>query len=139
MPDRASQMLQALVALWEEKRKGTSLPARADLPVSALRPWLGSLAIFEFREDIGPVFRLCGTGLYNRFGGEVTGKPVCELEPAMADRVRQQLEAAIRAGKPHYAQHEAGAAVFRELYLPLSGQGEGDELVLFASYGAEKL
>lgn len=138
MPVKASQMLQALTALWEEKRMGKSLPARADLPVLALRPWLGSLAIFEFRPGVGPVFRLCGTGLYGRFGGEVTGKAVSELEPAIAHSVRQELESAIGGGKPRYSQHKSGTSVFYEVYLPLAGNGEGTELVLFASYAEEK-
>jgi hypothetical protein len=138
MPDRASQRLQALTALWEESRMGKSLPARADLPVLALRPWLGSLAIFEFRPDVGPVFRLCGTGLYGRFGGEVTGKPVSELEPAIAHPVRQELESAIGGGKPRYSRHTSGDSVFQELYLPLAGNGGGAEFVLFASYAEER-
>ena len=47
MAERANQKLQALVPFWEARRTGGRLPARADLPVSALRPWLGSLALLN--------------------------------------------------------------------------------------------
>jgi hypothetical protein len=54
MAEQANQKLQALVALWEGRRTGDQLPARADLPVSVLRPWLGSLALFELRPEPAP-------------------------------------------------------------------------------------
>ena len=142
MADRANQKLQALVALWEGQRTGDQLPARADLPVSALRPWLGSLALFEFRPRTGPVFRLCGTGLYARFGGEMTGKPITDLEPALAEPLRKELDSAVAGRKPRRSRHVSQTGerflVFHELYLPLTGDGEDAELVLFASYGEGK-
>ena len=139
MAERANQKLQALVALWEGRRTGDQLPARADLPVSVLRPWLGSLALFELRPRTGPVFRLCGTGLHTRFGGEMTGKPITDLEPGVAEPLRKELESVVAGRKPRRSRHVSKAAerslVFHELYLPLAGNGEDAELVLFASYG----
>ena len=118
------------------------MPARADLPVSVLRPWLGSLALFELWPRIGPVFRLCGTGLHARFGGEMTGKPITELEPGVAEPLRKELESTVAGRKPRRSRHVCQAAeqrqVFHELYLPLSANGEDIELVLFASYGEGK-
>jgi hypothetical protein len=142
MADRANQKLQALAALWEERRAGDRLPIRADLPVSVLRPWLGSLALFELRPRIGPIFRLCGTGLHARFGGEMTGKPITDLDPGVAEPLRMEVEAAAAGRRPHRSRHVAQAGerrhVFHELYLPLAGSGEDVELVLFASYGEAK-
>ena len=142
MAERANQKLQALAALWEERRLGSRLPARADLPVSILKPWLGSLALFELWPRIGPVFRLCGTGLHARFGGEMTGKPITEMEPAMAQHLRKELESAVAGRKPRRSRHVCQAGdqrqIFHELYLPLSANGEDIELVLFASYGEAK-
>ena len=135
MPERANRMLAALAALWEEKRGEAAFPMRADLSVSELKPWLGSLALFEFRPEAGLVFRLCGTGLMLRFGGEMTGKPLEALEPQMAAVLRREAEACIREGLPRRARIVMGSRVFHELYLPLAGGGAGDALVLFASYG----
>lgn len=139
MAERANQKLQALVALWEGRRTGDRLPARADLPVPALRPWLGSLALFELRPQTGPIFRLCGTSLHTRFGGEMTGKPITDLEPNVAEPLRKELESVVAGRKPRRSRHVSKAAerslVFHELYLPLAGNGEDAELVLFASYG----
>jgi hypothetical protein len=133
MPERAKRMLESLAALWAEKRGENRLPRRADLPVSELKPWLGSLALFEFRPEAGLVFRLCGTGLLPRFGGEMTGKPLESLAPEMAAALRREVEAAIREGRPRHVRAMVGSQVFHELYLPLDG--EDGELVLFASYG----
>ena|SRR6185312_1178404 len=142
MAERANQKLQALAALWEERRRGDRLPVRADLPVSALRPWLGSLALFELRPRTGPVFRLCGTGLHARFGGEMTGKPITDLEPGVAEPLRKELESVVAGRKPRRSRHVSQTGdcsqVFHELYLPLAGSGEEAELVLFASYGEGK-
>jgi hypothetical protein len=142
MAERANQKLQALAALWEERRPGDRLPARADLPVSVLRPWLGNLALFELRHRTGPVFRLCGTALHARFGGEMTGKPITDLEPEEAEPLRKELESAAAGRKPRRSRHvsEVGQRpqVFHELYLPLAGSSEEAELVLFASYGEGK-
>ncbi len=142
MAEWANQKLQALVALWEERRTGDRLPARADLPVSILRPWLGSLALFELRPRTGPLFRLCGTGLHARFGGEMTGKPITDLEPSVAEPLRKELDSAVAGREPRRSRHISRAGdrsqIFHELYLPLAGNGEDAELVLFASYGEGK-
>jgi hypothetical protein len=51
----ANRHLKSLERLWEERRADRPLPSRAELDVSVLRPWLGSLALFEFQSDRGPV------------------------------------------------------------------------------------
>jgi hypothetical protein len=138
MAERANQKLQALAALWEERRNGSGLPIRADLPPSLLRPWLGCLAIFELRPGTVPVFRLCGTSLHARFGGEMTGKPITDLQPDMADPLRKELEFVIARRKPRRTRHISRGGlqlkVFEELFLPLADDRGGSSFVLFASY-----
>ena len=65
--ERANGKLQALRALWQETRGARPIPSRGDMPVSALRPWLGHLALIDLT-GATPYFRLCGTGLHARFG-----------------------------------------------------------------------
>lgn len=137
MPEKANQQLQALVALWEERRGNRPIPMRDDLPVKDLRPWLGCLALFEFRPSLGPVFRLCGTSLHRRFGGEMTGKPVTDLPPEIAHDLTKQLEKARAEQKPRRAKYstpQEPPTTFHELYLPVAGPACSGDLVLFASY-----
>lgn len=137
MPEKANQQLHALVALWEERRGSRTVPTRDDLPVKDLRPWLGSLALFEFPSASSPVFRLCGTSLHRRFGGEMTGKPVAALPPDIAEGLSKQLEKARAEKKPRqtrYSLPQQPPTTFHEVYLPLAGSARSGDLVLFASY-----
>jgi hypothetical protein len=72
----------------------------------------------------------------------MTGKPITDLEPGVADPLRKELESAAAERKPRRSRHVSQAGersqVFHELYLPLAGNGEEAELVLFASYGEGK-
>ncbi len=103
----ANRHLKSLGRLWEEPRADRPLPSRAELDVSVLRPWLGSLALFEFQSERGPVFRLCGTSLHQRFGGEFTGQPVSALEPDMAGHLERYFTATLISQKPQWATHIA--------------------------------
>lgn len=138
MAERANQKLQALAALWEERRNGSGLPIRADLPPSLLRPWLGCLAIFELRPEKDPIFRLCGTSLHARFGGEMTGRPITDLQPDMAEPLRKELEFVIARRKPRRTRHISRGGLqlkmFEELFLPLADDRGDGNFVLFASY-----
>lgn len=137
MPEKANQQLHALVALWEERRGNRALPTRDDLPVKDLRPWLGCLALFEFRPSLGPVFRLCGTSLHRRFGGEMTGKAVTDLPADIAQGLTKQLEKARTEQKPRRAKYstpQEPRITFHEVYLPMTGPARSGDLVLFASY-----
>lgn len=136
MPELANQQLLGLVALWEQRRGGRCTPTREDLPVQDLRPWLGSLAIIEFRPD-GPHFRLCGTALHRRFGGEMTGKPVAALNSDVARPLRLHLESVLADQRPRRASHsntQTPPTNFQEVYLPIVGRGGSGDMVLFASF-----
>jgi hypothetical protein len=67
--ERANRKLKSLLDLCNEKRGERAMPARQDLTVSTLKPWLGNLALIELKNANGPSFRLCGTNLHSRFGG----------------------------------------------------------------------
>lgn len=74
----ANQKLVALRTLWEQKRGERTMPCRGDLSVAELRPWLGHLALINL-DSTGDTFRLCGTNLFPRFGGDVTGLRVADV------------------------------------------------------------
>ncbi|MBI1330264.1 MAG: PAS domain-containing protein [Alphaproteobacteria bacterium] len=77
--DKARQRLTTLREFWDKKRDANALPRRGDFDPKALRPWIGNLALVEIVPDGEMHFRLCGTNLYGRLGGEFTGRAVNAL------------------------------------------------------------
>jgi hypothetical protein len=134
----ANQKLTALLALWNDKRGARSMPSRADLTVTTLKPWLGNLALIDLPADGLPMFRLCGTGLHARFGGEQTKHKVETLDDDIGRSFRECIDHVRRTRNPNDSHHErtvSGAKVgYRELCLPLSDEGEEVHSLLFASY-----
>jgi hypothetical protein len=140
--EHADQNLKALLSLWTEKRGKREMPARADLPASALKPWLGNLALIDLRSGDGPTFRLCGTNLRDRFGGEATGRKIESLEDGIATSLRDAIRRVRETNKPAQTHHKGetknGAVTFHELCLPLADDGVNMDTVLFASYPEQK-
>ena len=50
-PEAAGAEAQRLIAYWEARRGGRVLPARVDLDVLDLAPWLGRLSLYESLPD----------------------------------------------------------------------------------------
>jgi hypothetical protein len=89
--ERARAKLEALHALWQETRRAPPIPSRSDMPVSALPPWPGNLALIDPTGAV-PYIRLCGSNLRDRFGAEVTG---CKLDSLSEAHGRCQLHSCI--------------------------------------------
>jgi hypothetical protein len=53
--------MRELIAYWEGRRHGPALPARRDLDVVDLRPWLGRTSLYEVRADGDFFCRLRGS------------------------------------------------------------------------------
>lgn len=113
------------------------MPARADLPVALLKSWLGNLALIDV-DGTEPQFRLCGTNLHKRFGGEVTNRKVSSLGREIIASLETCIAAVIRDGKPkeHSFQMRADGEItaFREMCLPLSDTGKSVQTILMVSY-----
>jgi hypothetical protein len=140
--ERAQVKLQSLLALWQEKRGDRLIPSRADMPVSALRPWLGNLALIDLT-GAEPYFRLCGTSLHGRFGGEMTGQKVAKVENAFGRReLLACIDKARRTLHPAPAAHQVSAGhnrtTFHELCLPLGHDGKNADTMLLVCYGEQK-
>jgi hypothetical protein len=136
----ANQKLSALRDLWDRKRGGRAMPYRADLTVADLRPWLGNLALIDVNAG-GETFRLCGTNLFARFGGDVTGKRLRDLRHSGVSALRDCIAQVIKAnciGSTNHTQIINGEETsFDELALPLSNDGGEMSVVLVASYPAK--
>jgi len=136
--ERATGKLQALRALWQEKRGTRAIPSRGDMPVSALRPWLGHLALIDLT-GAAPCFRLCGTGLHARLGGEMTSRKLDAVSVAHGRLLlRACIEEICRTLAPapmvHAMRGDPARTVFHDLCLPLGHDGKRADTVLFASY-----
>jgi hypothetical protein len=139
--ERAHQKLTTLRVLWDEKRGPKTMPSRADLSVTSLRPWLGNLALIDLT-GAEPYFRLCGTSLHRRFGGEMTRRKLNLLgEDQGANTLRQTIEMVRKTHMPAQVTHEGSSAsgklTYHELYVPLAHDGVHVDTVLFASYAEQ--
>lgn len=136
----ANQKLAALRTLWEQKRGERAMPCRGDLSVADLRPWLGNLALIDL-DSAGETFRLCGTNLFPRFGGDATGLRVADLRGEGGRSFRDGITRVRAERLPSVASHaqiiHGEEVIFNELALPLSNDGIELKIVLFASYPAK--
>lgn len=136
--EKANQKFRALLSLWNDKRGARQMPARADLDVSALKSWLGNLALIDIAKDGHAEFRLCGTNLYARFGGEVTKRRVSTLDIQIAGALQNSIAEVCRSCAPKELTHDrmigGTATSFQELCLPLSDDGQSVNSLLLASY-----
>lgn len=134
--------LQDLVFFWEVKRGARLMPARTDFAVSELRPWLGNLALLDILSDGEATFRICGTNLLGRFGGEQTRKSLDDLRPDIRTPFRHLIQRICHTPKPiqetRMLKIDGEDANFQELTLPLSDDGTKVHAVLFASYPVSK-
>jgi hypothetical protein len=82
---------EELFRYWRSKHIGRRPPARADLdPLTEIPRLTPNLMIIDI-EDGGYRYRLVGSEITSRFGGELTGKPVGSS--AMSEAVRTEWRA----------------------------------------------
>jgi hypothetical protein len=128
--------LIALLASWSGKCAGEKLPARHQFPVAELRPWLGHLALLERCGD-GFLFRLCGTDLIARFGGEATGRMLHTCEAPHAS-LRAALAESCETGAPvpsvTVMEINGDPVTWSEIVLPLSEDGAAVTRLFLGSY-----
>lgn len=108
------------------------------MPVSALRPWLGNLALIDVTGS-APYFRLCGSSLRERFGSEMTSYKIDSLsEECGRHELRSSVETARQTLKPTHTVHERRSdstrTIFHELCLPLGHDEKQPDIILLASY-----
>lgn len=143
--DDLSQMiepgLRTLHGYWSAKRGARQMPARADidpLEVPRLLPHLMLVAVAgeppRFR------FRLVGTEIVARYGAELTGRELDDIDLGTElGSVRSQYEETVRDASPTYCRHaidtKSGKYLrYERLLLPLSGDGARVDMLLGGIY-----
>jgi hypothetical protein len=129
--------LKALLALWSRMRGERIMPARDDLPLAILQPWLGHLALLE----PGPAsfgIRLGGSELVARFGRETTGLTLAELPADIRKGLHAMIDLVHARRVPVVAESivrfEGKRTLYSDLLLPLSGGRFRSTLLLLGSY-----
>lgn len=132
----------ALYRFWRDVRRGRPLPRRADLGPEALRPWLGSLSLYERTED-GADFRirLDGTKIVALTGEDRTGRRVSEIDRRSGS---DALACCLDVCRRRLPLLDSALPLFRDrrrfaqrLLLPVSRDGEEAHQVLMALFALD--
>ena len=137
---RRHPKLDALCELWESKRKGGALPARADFDVFELRPWLGHLNVIEVIDGGRDYrYRLHGNDLVQLLGMDLTGRRLSDLAPEMQGTIRAEHEEVLATRGPCWFSRnrfnrDADHLRIVKLTLPLAADGETIDMMLMGLY-----
>ncbi len=132
------ERLLSLYRYWSDKRRDRSMPARADLAVPELKPWLGFLNLVDVSHDpLDFRYRVFGTHIAQAIGVDLTGESISQYPGGVTDLRRGYVEVVERKS-PLYQVHETdrfkGAYRHHRILLPLSDDDETVNMVLVLSY-----
>lgn len=120
---------------WLSRRRGRTLPGRADLDPLEMAPWLGDLMLV--RLDPEPYFSLYGTKVAQSARRDLTHRRITELHPDMQAIFREIRAGCAEARMPLWVNGrqliDDRYIQWRRLYLPLASDGERvDQLIAMA-------
>lgn len=134
-PAAAIRAHEELFAYWTRLRQGGRLPTRRDIRPADLKRLLPTITLTEAVEGDYRI-RLAGTGLYNVYGGEITGRRLDEIYAASAaDYWRSELDLIVRERRPGVGAHSlawrgSGHLSLVWLRLPLGGDDGRVQMIL---------
>lgn len=136
-PNAAARAHEELFAYWAPRRQGGRLPARRDLDPRDIKRLLPTVSLTDVvRPTLDFRIRLAGTGLYDVYGREITGRMLAEVyNSAAADYWRSELSALVESGRPAVGVHNLawrGASHLSVLWLrlPLAANGVDVDMIL---------
>jgi len=134
---RCSPAIATFYRLWDGKRKGRSMPARKDIDVLELKPWLpGIILVDVLWNPYRCLYRLVGSRVVAIKGKDPTGRPLSE--GAHGEQLVETLEdyrIVTHEQKPVYdwdntAVLEQFMRYSEVLMLPLSNDGQVVNMVI---------
>lgn len=136
-PAAAARAHEELFLYWASLRHGLKLPSRRDLDPCAIKRLLPTISLTDVASG-GRDFRvrLAGTGLWDVYGREITGRTLGEIYAApAADYWRTELTRLVEERRPAAGVHSLawrGASHLSLLWmrLPLAADGEDVDMIL---------
>ena len=129
--------LRRLYRDWSERRRGRSMPSRADFDVLDLRYILGDLNLLDvLRDPLRFRFRVHGSNAVARLGFDLTGKTIDGYpDPDYRRIVREHFSAAVRSKAPQRIVRDPyrirdRVLRWEGLILPLSADGNTVDMLL---------
>lgn len=135
-PMAAVRAHEELFAYWASLRVDSRLPSRRDIDPGAIKRLLPTVSLIDVLGEREFRVRLAGTGLYDVYGGEITGRRLPEIyNAAAADYWRTELGEVAVNGRPAAGVHNLawrGAPHLSLLWLrlPLAGDGGRADMIL---------
>jgi hypothetical protein len=136
-PAAAVRAHEELYAYWASLRAGARLPGRRDIHPGLLKRHLPQVSLIEVAAEPRCYrMRLAGTGLYDVYGGEITGRRLGEVyNTAAADYWRDELGRLVKERRPAAGVHNlawrgASHLSIAWLRLPLASDGETVDMIL---------
>ena len=124
---------------WSDKRRGRTMPSRADLDVAEMKSWLGYLHLVEVRGDPPDFhYRVFGTQIAEELGFDLTGRSIDDNPASGVAELRHSYEEVVARKAPLYQVHEMiglkGVLRYNRMLLPLSDDDETVNMVLVLSF-----
>jgi hypothetical protein len=132
-----SKELQTLFDYWQSKRGMRLAPTRADILPTEIKPLLQRIMMVDVAGTPPRFkFRLAGTMIVDRFGEEITGRFLDELDLDRRNReidldYRKVVEtAAPLCSRWRYTKNDGKFLNYERLLLPLSTDGKAIDMIL---------
>lgn len=136
-PAAAMRAHEELFGYWARLRKGGRLPGRRDLDPGAIKRLLPTVSLIDVVGAAADFrIRLAGTGLYDVYGREITGRRLADIySPAAAEEWRAELGRVVSDRRPAAGVHNLawrGASHLSLLWLrlPLAADGANVDMIL---------
>jgi hypothetical protein len=140
-PATAVRAHEEIFAYWASKRHTGRLPGRAQIDPADFKRHLPTISLTEVPNPVSHDpedyrFRLAGTGLYDVYGREITGRVLSEVYNTQStDYWRAELDKVVEERRPgvgvhNFAWRGAGHISILWLRLPLAADGEQVDMIL---------
>lgn len=131
--------LKDLYRFWLGLCQGERLPMAADLDPADLRPWLDNLVVLDVTKDGDDfIYAYYGRSFSNAFGADTVGKPISDLPPEQAAKLRAEYDHVVRENLPvtrvYTADFEGETQTWERLVLPLFDRAGTVEKLLVSAY-----
>jgi hypothetical protein len=136
-PAAAARAHEELFAYWAALRAPGRLPARRDIDPASFKRHLPTVSLIDvIGEPLDFRMRLAGTGLFNVYGREITGRRLADVYSGPTiDYWRSELAEVVRERRPAVGAHNLawrGASHLSILWLrlPLASNGRDVDMIL---------